>query len=544
MIAWSRFHRRASAPLVMAVLSVAVIHGQSRAPSAGERVQAHVEFLADDLLEGRDAGTRGYDLAARYVAAALRTHGFEPAGDAGTFFQNVPLRTTGRTAGSLTLIPRTGRPVALRVPADALVFANHAHSSLEVTAPVVYAGYGVTAPDQRYDDYAGLDVRGKIVLTMTNAPPRFPGEIRAFYASADEKRRNAARHGAVGFLAFSPPEELRRYPWDQIVSASNRPVMTWLDARGRPADHIDELKGGAALGPDGIEKLFAHSPIPLAEVYEAARKGAPKPFEFSASARLKTGSRHTAARSANVIGLLRGTDPELAGTYVALTAHLDHVGVGEPMNGDAIYNGAYDNAVGCAVLLEVARAFAESAQRPLRSVLILFVTAEEHGLIGSDYFAAHPTVPPGSIVASVNLDMPFLELPVADVVAFGAEHSSLRSVVADAAAAAGVTLVPDPMPEENLFVRSDQYSLVKRGIPSVFLVPGLGTEQGRARAMSFLQAHYHRPSDDLSRPIDAGAAATFTRLNYLIAAALANQWAPPAWNPESFFGQRFARRAP
>lgn len=524
-----------------AALLAVPAHGQPSRNDAGERVRAHVEFLADDLLEGRGAGARGYDIAANYVAAMLRAYGFEPAGDRGTFLQSVPLRSSELADASFTLHPDGGPPVALGLPTDALVFPNAASPTLDVTAPLVYAGFGITAPEHNYDDYAGLDAHGRIVVVIMDAPPQFPSTVRAVYSDAAEKLRNAARHGAVGVVSLLPPEMTERLPWQEIAAGNSRPFMTWLDPQGRPAGHVDDLRGAALLSPAAVETLFAHSPVPLAEIYADAKNGSPRPFAFRTSARIVTNSRHGRATSANVVGLLKGAGGALADSYVVSMAHLDHVGIGAAIEGDAIYNGAYDNALGSAVLLEVARAFGEAKLRPRRSVLVVFVTAEEHGMVGSDYFAAHPPVE-GPLVAGVNVDMPFLMQPLADVVAMGAEHSSLGAVVARVAADFGVRVAPDPMPEEHIFIRSDQYSLVKQGIPAVMLVPGIGTEESRAKAMDFLGTHYHRPSDDLSRPIDYGAAARFARLNYLIARNIANDRVRPTWKADDVFGKRFGRR--
>jgi Zn-dependent M28 family amino/carboxypeptidase len=249
--------------------------------------------------------------------------------------------------------------------------------------------------------------------------------------------------------------------------------------------------------------------------------------------------------SPNVVGIVRGTDPELADEYVVYTAHLDHNGIGAEVDGDAIYNGAYDNAMGVSLLLEAARAFAESP--PRRSILLVAVTAEERGLLGSDYFAHYPTVPTGSMVANINLDMPLFLYPLADIIAFGSEHSSLEGVVREAIAAEGFELTPDPMPEENIFRRSDQYSFVRRGVPATFLVPGFTSADpdidGQAVVEDHRKHHYHRPSDDMSRPFHWGSALRFARANVRIGAAIANDDEPPAWNEGDFFGQKFGRQA-
>lgn len=505
-----------------------------------------MEFLANDLLEGREAGTRGYDVAAKYVASVLQTYGYEPAVASGTFFQSVPLLESRLTKGELTFAPKSGQAVGLDLPIDAVVAPSHVRPSFDVTGPLVYVGFGVTAPELKYDDYAGIDVRGKIVLLLRNAPAQFPSEPRAHYSALDQKLKNAADRGAVGVLIAALPSDLKRFSWERTAQIASGPLMTWIDAQGQPANQHPELQGGALLGPTGATKLFAHSPTPLDDVYAAGESGKPESFELPVTVTIKGTTAHEKKSSPNVVGVLTGRDPALAKSYVVLTAHLDHAGIGPAVSGDTIYNGAYDNAAGSAILLEVARAIAEAPERPRRSVLITFVTAEEKGLLGSDYFARNPTVPPDALVANVNLDMPVLQWPLADVVAFGAENSSLGTVVAQAVKSAGLKLSPDPLPDENLFVRSDQYSLVKQGVPAVYLMPGFTSsdpeKDGGKILGAFLASHYHQPSDDLSLPMDLSAVQTFTHANYLIAVAIANDPQAPTWKPGNFFGERFGRR--
>jgi len=270
----------------------------------------------------------------------------------------------------------------------------------------------------------------------------------------------------------------------------------------------------------------------------------PKGFALPLAVRIDTTTSHRRLASRNIVGRLRGRDPALAETYVALTAHLDHIGVGKAVNGDSLNNGAYDNATGSAILLEVARQLA-AGQRPRRSILIVFVTAEEKGLIGSDYFARHPVVPIERIVADVNLDMPVLMWPLADVIAWGAENSSLGAIVDRVTHDSGLTVSPDPMPEENIFVRSDQYSFVKQGVPSVYLMPGFTSADPAMNAkeifQTFLQTHYHQPSDDLSLPMDRKAAGMFLRVNRQIIESVANDSRAPTWRPGNFFGDTFGR---
>ena len=524
------------------------IHAQAAPAPAieGERLRSHVEFLADDLLEGRKTGTRGYDLAALYAATQLELFGLEPAGDAGSFLQPVPLRTATLESAAVTLTIDGGTPAALKVPDQILVSPSLTARERTVSAPVVFAGYGVTAPEVGYDDYAGLDVEGTIVLVMSNAPPTFPSETRAHFASMSVKTRNAAERGAVGLLRMAGPEERKRYTWDQVLSHAGEPTLTWVTPEGDAGTGDGRLGAVGVIGPDLADRMFAAAKLKPAEIEAAAVAGRTQSRPLSMSMAIRTTSRWDDISSANVIGKLAGSDPTLADTSVVLTAHLDHTGLGSPVEGDTIYNGAYDNAMGSAIVLELARAFAGAPERPRRSVIFVLLTAEEQGLVGSDYFARYPGKAAGRMVANVNLDMPLFLTASADVAAFGMENSTLDVTVAEAVKRAGLALGPDPLPHENLFVRSDQYSFVKQGIPAVYLIPGFtaadpGVNGGELVAR-FLREHYHKPSDDLSRPFDVGAAERFTLANYYIAEAIANEPLAPTWKPGNFFGRTFGTR--
>jgi len=513
----------------------------------GAAVMADVRFLADDLLEGRKPGTRGYELAAKYVAARLETMGLRPGGEDGGFFQPVPLRESRLVEGTLTVRPRGGPPVALVLREDFLMSGDPVRTESRLEgAPVVFAGFGVTAPELDHDDYAGLDVAGKVVAALWNAPARFPSEPRAHYSSGRLKAANAARRGAVGFLLFATPEEHRRVPWSRIIQNPDFTSVRRLRPDGNPDGVEPTLQGGALLGPEGARMLFASSPVPLETVFAQAAEGRPRGFDLGATVELEARSEHRPLSSPNVVGVLEGSDPALRETSVVLSAHLDHIGVGAAVEGDEIYNGAYDNAMGTAVVLEAARVLG-SLGPPPRSVVFLLVTSEEEGLLGSDHFATYPPAPAGTIVANVNVDMPLFLYPLADLVAFGGENSSLGEHVARAAREAGLALGPDPMPEENVFVRSDQYSFVRRGIPAVFLVPGFRssdpTVDGRKQFGEFLARHYHRPSDDLGRPVHLESLERFVRANVALVRALASDPETPRWKPGNFFGETFGRPA-
>ncbi|HEY6554335.1 MAG TPA: M28 family metallopeptidase [Vicinamibacteria bacterium] len=514
----------------------------------GSAVRAHVEFLADDHLEGRKSGTRGYEVAARYVAAQLKAMGLAPAGDEGTYFQQVPLQESVLERGEVSLTPTKGSsPIALVAGEDYLMSGDPATTEAAVEAPVVFAGFGITAPELDHDDYEGSDVRGKIVAVLSNAPARFPSEQRAHFASGRQKAENAARRGAVGVLLLRTPEEEAKLPWSRVVKNADSASVRWLRPDGRPESTTPQLRGSAALSLVATRKLFASSAVALEDAVASAAKSRTRAFPLG-SARLESRSKHRRFTSPNVVGRLEGSDPSLKDTSVVLSAHLDHIGTGTAENGDAIYNGAYDNATGTGVVLEAARALVALRERPRRSILFLFVTSEENGLLGSDYFANRPTARAGKVVANVNIDMPLLLYPLADVVAFGAENSSLDGVVSKAAARAGLSLSPDFIPEENVFTRSDQYSFVRRGIPAVFLVPGLKSKDPSADGAKafgeFFARHYHRPSDDLSLPIDLGSVERFVRANVLVTHAIASDPRAPQWKPGNFFGKTFGPGQP
>ena len=509
---------------------------------SARRIRADVEFLADDLLEGREAGTRGYDIAARYVATVLEAAGYAPGADDGTYFQQVPLIESTPTATSMRLTIG-GATADVPVPEQGMVVPGAAQPSAEVTAPVVFVGFGVTAPEFGHDDYAGLDVKGKIVALLSNAPSTLPSEPRAHYASADHKLKNAADHGAVAVVTALGPGDMKRFPWERVKEYFGRPTLTWANADGTPGPTETRLKAVAYLSPQGSARLFAGSSLTFDQAVESARKGTPGGAALAATLTLASTTSHKRVTSPNVVGLLKGSDPSLAATSVVLTAHLDHTGVRPSGEGDRINNGAYDNATGSAILLEVARALAGQPVAPKRSVVVVLVTAEEKGLLGSDYFAHNPVKAAGRMVANVNLDMPVFMAASSDIVAFGSENSTLDAVVRQAVAEFGYTLSPDPMPEENIFVRSDQYSLVKQGVPAVYLMPGFTAKDpsvnGQQVFGGFLASHYHKPSDDLSLPMDLPAVERFTRANLAVARAIADDPVDPAWKPGNFFGKMF-----
>ena len=514
-------------------------------------MRAHIEFLADDLMEGREAGTRGYDLAAKYVASQMKLLGLEPAASGGGYFQPIQFMTSRLDEGSASLsIIGNGEAQQFVFKEDFIARGGYGAASTSVTAPLVFVGYGVTAPELEYDDFEGVDAAGKIAVVLSGAPPTFPTDQRAYYSSGVGKGERLTDQGAVGIIFVRTPVDEKRYAWERITLGVGSKGMRWLQPDGNPWNGFTNLQGSVLLSRPGAEKLFADAPQTLENVFLKAEAGESNSFAMEISATLAQSSEQTRVESANVIGLLKGSDPELRSEYVVFTAHLDHIGIRPSKTDDKIHNGAYDNATGVAIMLETARALASLPVPPRRSILFLAVTAEEKGLLGSEYFARNPTVPVDSIVANVNIDMPIMTFPFSDVVAFGAEHSSLEKIVRSAAESEGLTLSPDPFPEETIFIRSDQFSFIKEGIPAVLLSAGYNSTDpeidGMERLTHFLKTDYHEPSDEYELPFYDDSAEKLARATFRICLGIANADAPPTWNAGDFFGNKFGpdRMAP
>ena len=502
-----------------------------------------MRFLADDLLEGRETGTRGYDIAAKYVATRFEALGLEPAGSS-SWFQHVPLRRARlvRSRCSITVLRGSAR-AALILEKDFVMGADTYRAETDVTAEVVFAGFGVTAHELGYDDFDGLDARGKIVAVLSGAPPRFSSTLRAHYSNSRVKDANLAAHGAVGVIIIRTPTDERRSPWERVVRGTRLSPMRWLDERGIPDGVQPELRCQATLDRRGAATLFQSGPRTLDQVFRGIEDGKPMGFALPMRLRMRRASRHENASSPNVAGLLRGSDPRLRNEVVVYSAHLDHLGIGQPMEGDSIHNGAFDNATGSAALIEVAAAFARMRERPRRSILFLAVTGEEKGLQGSSYFVRHPTVAAESLVANVNMDMYVMAGRLRELIAYGAEHSTLANPVARAAMRLGLKVVPDPSPDEVVFVRSDQYAFVRAGVPALFIVGHPGPE-GADRMRNWRIHTYHTPQDDMRQAMDFESLAQFARANWLVGWIVANQTPRPSWNPGDFFGERFGRNRP
>jgi Zn-dependent M28 family amino/carboxypeptidase len=532
---------RAAAPAALPAVPPAVWAESGRVSES--RLRTDVEFLSDDLFEGRGTGTRGYDLAARYVAARVALLGVEPAGRDG-FLTPVPFRRarTVEESSALALVHGDGRSTPLVLGTDAMLSPDFTQLLRHIEAPLVFVGYGVAAPELGHDDFAGLDVRGKVVVQFRGAPPRFPHNERAYYSNSQVKDAQAVERGAVGTLTVLKPADAARMPWDKGVRQSRLPGFRWLDADGAPANVQPALAVSASLSESGVGKLFAGAPRRFAQVAADAESSVAGGFDLPLRLRATRASAHATVASPNVVGLVRGSDPALARECIVVSAHLDHLGISAPVHGDSINNGAYDNATGTAMLLELARAFRALPRAPRRSILFLAVTAEEKGLQGSDHFARHAAPHGLEVVGNINLDMIVTLTPMTRVVLFGGEHSSLGPVFERAARAVGLEPVPDPMPHEVVFVRSDQFSFVKQGIPGIFPVSGGdGSAAGQESMAHWRVEHYHAPSDEHDLPFDWPSQARFCRMALLGTWMVADQRERPRWNPGDFFGRRFAR---
>jgi Zn-dependent M28 family amino/carboxypeptidase len=512
-----------------------------------ERFRAHVAFLADDLLEGRDTGSRGHEIAARYVASEFDSYGLQPGGTDGSWFQQVPFQKTTRGAdkGSI-IITGPGGTRRFNHADNVLVGTSTREPKVDLSAPLVFVGYGIEDERLGLDDYRGLDVKDRIVVALRGNPKGLPTEEGAHVSA--QKGKVAQKHGALGVIVIGTLQFEKVFPWNKILEYSNDPDFDWVEADGKAHSEAPLLRAGGYLNAPAAELLFAGAERSFADVRAEADKdkGAPKGFALKTSVRIQGGGNWERVTSPNVIAILPGSDPELAKQYIVLSAHLDHLGIKDVPDAkpgdDRIYNGAMDNGAGVATLLEVARAAAAATDKPKRSMIFLATTAEEKGLVGADYYAHNPTVPIGQIVGNVDLDMPLLTYEFTDVVAFGANHSNIAKFVEQAVAPMNVKLMPDPMPEQGIFTRSDHYQFVRQGVPAVFLMTGYAN--GGEKAWGEFQAeYYHSPKDDMSQKIDWKAGAKFAEANYRITRAMADSKTPPLWYSGDYFGDVFAPHA-
>ena len=508
-------------------------------------IKAHIAYLADDRLLGRKAGTPGYQLAVDYVTEQLKKLGAQPAGEGGTFIQKVRLRRAFLQPGA-TLAARDAQGATLPLVAgqDYVLYPSPELPATRVAdAPLAFAGFGISAPELGYDDYAGLDVKGKVVMIVRGAPRTFASTVASASQDLAGLLQAAINHGAVGLLLASahagPLPDLKNGTYS-VLGADGKIAVSRTFAPGSK----QQLYG--AVSAATLQRLLQTSRLDTTAVFASIKSGKPASKELKTTISASAQSTYQDIESCNVVGKFTGSDARLRNEYVVHSAHLDHLGVTAPVRGDSINNGAHDNASGVACALEIARIYSQLKEKPKRTMLFAFMTGEELGLLGSAAFAASPTVPKPAIVADINMDMPTIIAPLLSVVALGAPHSTLIGPVRRACAYMAIDLENDPEPEQNRFIRSDQYSFVTAGIPALHLKYGNKTADGRNNLSEEVQkwraVTYHKPQDDINGRFDFEAGKKYVQLCFLIGYQVAQNPARPQWNRGDFFGQRYGRR--
>ncbi len=496
----------------------------------------YVKVLAADNMEGRETGSAALRRAEEYVVEQLKSAGLEPAGAKG-YYQTVQFeqRQIVEKESSLALLSNDQvQPLTLGEDA---IFNTRVDLAPKLQAPLVFVGNGLSVPEQNYNDLAGLDLHGKVAVIFAGAPAEIPGALAAHYSSAGERWKALQRAGAVGVITILNPASMD-IPWSRISANRAHPSMA---LSGREFDETAGQKLSVTFNPAYAEKLFEGSGHTLQEVWDLARDRKPLPhFALAVTVQARTLVKKKSVESENVVAKLPGSDPKLKNEYVVLSAHIDHIGIGEPINGDRIYNGAMDNASGSAVLLDVAASLKKSPEKLKRSLLFLFVTGEEKGLLGSRYFTSHPTVKPDAMVADINIDMFLPIVPLKVLTVYGLGESDLGDRAGEAAQGAGVRVQADPEPQRNVFIRSDQYNFIRHGIPA--LAMKVGFDAGTPEQQIFkdwLTQRYHAPSDDLDQPVDLSAAAKYEEIIRSLMVRVAESDQRPQWKANSFF-RRYA----
>jgi Zn-dependent M28 family amino/carboxypeptidase len=497
----------------------------------------YVKFLADDSLEGRETGSAGLQKAQAYAVEQFQKAGLEPAGTK-DFFQPVRLMqySVDEAKSSLTVISK-GQYRHLSFADEAFISTRVTRASAGLTAPLVFVGYGLRIPEKNLDELGGLDLNGKIVVYLSGSPADIPTALASHYQSVGQRWKALREAGAIGTISIPNPASMD-VPWYRISVNRNHPSMDLADPAFNETQGLDV---GITFNPAAAELLFAGSGHTFAELAALAKDRKPLPhFPLDTSLEVAAAILAKPVSSANVVGKLSGSDPALKNEFVVLSAHIDHLGIGAPINGDRIYNGAMDNGSGSALLLDMAANFKAHPESLKRSVLFLLVTGEEKGLLGSKYFAAHPTVPASGIVADINVDMFLPIVPLKVLKIEGMEESDLGLRAATIAQSLGLKAIPDPEPLRNAFIRSDQYSFIKMGVPAVKMDVGfeLGTPEQKV-FKDWLTNRYHAPSDDTSQPVDLQSAALYEEMVRRLLIDTANSPTRPQWKPDSFF-RRYA----
>jgi Zn-dependent M28 family amino/carboxypeptidase len=527
--------------LLASLLFTTFAFSQQAAPAHfdGKTWWEYVKVLADDNMEGRETGSAGLRRAEAYIVDQLMQAGLQPAGTDG-YYQPVKFRSRQiiEKDSSLALM-RNDKAEPLTLGEDAIL-STRVDLAPELQAQMVFVGYGLSIPEKNYDDLAGLNLNGKVAVILSGTPAGIPGPLASHYQTAAERWKTLHKAGAVGIISIANPSTMD-IPWSRISVNRTHPSMALADPE---FNETEGEKLAVIFNPSKADKLFEGSGHSFDELLNLAkdRKQLPR-FPLAPSIKMVAKLERSDLESANVVAKLPGNDPQLKNEYVVLTAHIDHLGIGEPINGDRIYNGAMDNASGSALLLDVSSSLKKSPEKLKRSLLFVFVTGEEKGLLGSKYFAAHPTVDPKSMVADINVDMFLPIVPLKVLTVYGLAESDLGDTASEVAEAHGIAVQPDPEPQRNIFVRSDQYNFIRHGIPA--LAMNVGFTPGSPEQKIFkdwLTQRYHAPSDDLNQPVDLSAAASYEEVIRGLIISVAQNPHRPQWKPDSFF-RRYSQAA-
>jgi len=498
-----------------------------------ERIRAHVRFLADDLLEGRGTGQRGGDLAAEYIATQFALYGLKPVGDNGTFMQRVPLvGITPEPETTFSFVPASGKTVHLKPLDEYVAYDQTQQAQSDVDAEIVYVGYGIEAPEYKWDDYKGIDVRGKVLLMLVNEPSSddpdfFKGKALTYYGRWTYKYEEAARKGAAGAILIHRTE-MASYPWE-VVRNSNSGEKSYLKLEATPA-----LKVASWIQFEVAKQLAKTAGMDIDKMMNDAQSRDFHAVALPVRLRAHMVSKIRPFESNNVLAELPGADRNLRNEAVMYTAHYDHLGIRPDMPGDNIYNGANDNATGCGILLEIARAYAEAPQRPRRSILFASVTAEEQGLLGSEYLGKHPPLPASKISLDLNYDdVPPLGSPE-EVEVSGAERTNFYPSIQALAQTFRLKIRPDSRPAAGHYYRSDHFSLARVGIPAFSINEGVkykghDAAWGEQQAAEFTEKHYHQPSDEYYPSMDFTGDAVMARFGFALGWEAAAQMKEVSW---------------
>lgn len=520
--------------------------------ASADILKANITYLADDKLLGRQPGKPGYKMAVDYVIGELEKNNVKPAGEKGTWLQTIVMRKALVNPGFKATLVNDGKVTELASGKDINLNPNPGVAKNSVDAGLVFVGYGITADALGYDDYKGINVKGKIVLVLRGAPTSFPAADATLYQNTVTVQKNAMDHGAIGVITCSiaaPPAGAGAQGAGGLGRAGAgqpRATTSMLDEKGKIVSSstypFAKLKIVGTLTATTTTTIFTQLGKDTKVLLENLKNGTPQSFATPMKLNASYESTYEDFKTFNVVGKIEGSDSKLKKEYVVHSGHLDHLGVGRAIEGDSIYNGAHDNASGISSLLQITKIYSGLKVKPKRSILVLMATGEEMGLLGSSYFATKPTVPVKNMVADVNTDMPTIIAPLLSVTALGAEHSTLVNPVNEAANYLGLGVEPDPEPKENRFVRSDQYSFIKQGIPALHIKYGNKTADGKNNLAEFVGVwrakYYHKPQDDINGIFDFEAGRKYAQLNFLIGYLVANDVVRPSWNPGDIFEKK------